>query len=240
MRKRILLVGNNDGLPGVNIDVKNYYEFFASPIGGAWRKDEICELRNTTRERFRQIIANMRSERLDYFVFVFSGHGGSMRRDTIMELSNNEYVSETEVDGIADKQLSIYDCCRGCVNNLNEQYAIQNKIEVSGELYYYNFCRRFYESKINDADNQHIKLYACRVDETAEDTGNGGVFSHYFIKNARNISSNRIKYVSTAFCEAVSEIKKERYSQNPDSRLPRCLTSQQLIISINPCFPVMG
>ena len=233
-----MLVGNNDGLLGVNIDIKNYYNFFISPTGGAWRNDEICELKNITKEKFRRIIDSIRSEELDYFIFIFSGHGGSQRQDTVLELSNNEYVLETEIDGIANRQLSIYDCCR-CSGELLQENRIRNEIEASGGLYYYNSCRRFYESKISEAINQHIKLYACRIGETAEDTGDGGVFSHSFIKNAKNVSLNKTKYVSTAFCDTVSDLRNGGYAQNPDSRFPRCLTSQQLIISINPCFSVM-
>ena len=41
MKKKILMIGNTDGLPGVPVDVFSYHSFFANPIGGHWCCEEI-------------------------------------------------------------------------------------------------------------------------------------------------------------------------------------------------------
>lgn len=56
MRKHILIIGNNNGLPGVNIDCENYRKFFMSYIGGCWHEDEITTLNNTTTDHLNRFL----------------------------------------------------------------------------------------------------------------------------------------------------------------------------------------
>ena len=53
MRKHILIIGNNNGLPGVNIDCENYRKFFMSYIGGCWHEDEITTLNTVSYTHLR-------------------------------------------------------------------------------------------------------------------------------------------------------------------------------------------
>lgn len=41
MKKLAILIGNNNGLPGVKKDLYNMHEYLVSNKGGSWVKEEI-------------------------------------------------------------------------------------------------------------------------------------------------------------------------------------------------------
>lgn len=235
MKKRILLIGNNNGLPGVTKDINNYQSYFKDRVGGEWYDSEIKVMMNTTVTTLRSYITTLRSLNLDYLVVVYSGHGASHRRTTVLELSENQEIAETELMNIAPRQLNIYDCCRSALDesiNLSEKsvrsYSSGGAISRSTRL--------LYEARIREAIPQQARLYACSLNETAEDTPDGGAYSYNLIKSAVNFGGSQYKTIGSAHADATEAVKAQGYTQNPESYLPRCLTSQSLIWSIDPYY----
>lgn len=229
MKRRILLFGNTSGLPGVSVDIDHYVSFFTSDYGGAWNQDEIIVRINPELTSLRSELLALSRSNLDYLIVVYSGHGG-WERNTILEINEDEEtISEIEINNIARKQLTILDCCRSSVEL--EKSAL---LEFSTRSMPRDVIRRKYEDKIKEAIAQNIRLYACKIGETATDTPEGGVYSVNLIKSALNLNGFRSKTVGICHQEAHRRIKNLGYAQNPEAFLPRCLESQQLILSINP------
>jgi hypothetical protein len=122
------------------------------------------------------------------------------------------------------------------MENLRED-SILNK---SQENIYYNIrkiIRQKYNDRIMQAIPQQIVLYSSSIGQCSYDTKNGAVYLSNFIKAAKNVS-DEFKTVGKAHQQSIEPTY--QYSllqrdglQEPDASLPKCLTEQQLIISIN-------
>lgn len=236
MKKKILIIGNNDGLPGVKIDIENYKRFFKSPIGGNWLESEIdATWLNRSKTELVTELNRLKGLSLDYLIVVFSGHGGQ-ERETILELnSRGELIGESELKYLASRQLNIYDCCRSFPTSINESRQSEFLVKSFSAFN----TREKYEKRILQAINQQVSLYSCSIGEVSNDTSEGGVYSKYLIQSAKNIIDD-FKLVGNAHVEAYNltvennkKLPKEKH-QHPDAILPRCLSSQQLIISVKP------
>ncbi len=235
MKKKILIIGNDNGLPGVKVDITNFQTFFKSAFGGNWQDPEIDVKVNCSLTDLRKDLSSLKGLNLDYLIIIFSGHGGQ-KRETVLELnSKGETIGDSELQNIAKRQLNIYDCCRSIGQQTNESLALVNKIK----LYSAFNTREKYEKRIMQAINQQVSLYSCSVGEVSNDTSEGGLYSKHFIDSAKNINSE-YKLVGEAHTEAYNlVVEANKYlpkdkHQHPESVLPRCLSDQQLIISINP------
>lgn len=234
MKKRILIISNDKGLSGVKIDIENYKIFFQGSYGGKWNNDEIIEKHNTSKTDLILELENLKNMSLDYLIVIFSGHGGYDRykRGTLLELNSNEYILENDLKNLAVRQLNIYDCCRICprieIRNLVNSLIIKNTSLIDINI------RERYEKRIMQSIPQQIYLYACEIDEYAYDTSEGGNYSKHLIQCFLNIE-NEYKLISVAHQEASKLTTNKHPDQHPViSDLPRCLSSQQLIISIKP------
>jgi hypothetical protein len=234
MEKRILLVGNNDGLPGVKIDLRNFKRFFTSIYGGNWYPGEIIERLNPTRASLLNTIQDLKNQNLDYCIVVFSGHGAQYREIVVEINGNGEMMLENEFKNISKKQLTIFDCCRGVLENLNENRGLNAPINKSFSASD-KYIREKYEWRIASALNQQVTLYSCSMGEFSTDTNEGGLYTKNFLKRALYIP-NEYKLVGENHQEAAYLTQLENNQQNPDAELPRCISSQQLIISINPNY----
>ena len=87
MKKQILMIGNTDDLPGVPVDINDYYYFFLSPAGGNWCSDEIEILMNPTRSELFDTINEIEESDFDYVIVVFSGHGGRVGSETMLAIN---------------------------------------------------------------------------------------------------------------------------------------------------------
>ena len=229
MEKRLAIIANDRGVPGVKIDIAKYKAFFRSSYGGGWSDSEITTMLNVSRTRLRSKIAEYKLLDLDYLIVVFSGHGGQ-ERETILEINaQEETILESELHDIAVRQLNIYDCCRCYSEVLTE--SVKNRLET--KLFSTINVRAKYEQRIMQAIPQIVRLYACSVGEKAYDLGEGGIYSKHLLENAIQMQS-QYKYVGDAHVEAKQQTTEEEPKQHPDSVIPRCLTKQQLIIAINP------
>lgn len=236
MKRIALLIGNSNGLPGVKKDIAHWKKFLESDFGGQWTDDEIVVAMNPAKNNLLSTINRIKINRPDFAIVVFSGHG-AYQKGTVLEINEKEEViRENELIGIASRQISAFDCCRNVLNdNLLESRKELRMFADGGS--YRRSIRPYYDARIMSAIEQQICLYACSVNESALDTGDGGLYT----KNLLNCSLDvpeKYKLVGIAHDEArvrtVLEATLRNHTQNPDAVLPRCFTSQQLIISINP------
>ena len=234
MKRKALLIGNSNGLFGVQKDLLDFQKFLLSNQGGAWYRSEIIIIEKSDLKTVRDAINGIKKESPDYVITLFSGHGG-YNRETILELSDGKLINESELFGLAPKQLSIFDCCR--VSNtvaLSDNFSMDSYdlSESSKES-----ARKIYEGRIQQAINQQAYLYSCAINESAYDTSQGGIYLQNLLSSARNfdqyIEENK---VSTCHQKAKYIVERSNITsgkQHPEAILPRCLSSQELILSIN-------
>lgn len=229
MNKKILLVGNNDGLPGVKIDLENYKNYFKSKTGGEWREDEIIQKLNPKKDDLINLIDTLKASKLEFLIVIFSGHGG-MKRDTVLELNaNGELFSESRFKDISKKQVTILDCCRAYLQPLTE--AVENMRRVKS-FNADSSTRLRFESKIREALPQQIKIYSCAQGECSHDTPKGGAYTKNLLEQAYNDEAEFV-YYGRVHVIAAEKTSGEYNDQHPEIILPRLLTSQQLILGIN-------
>lgn len=239
MKRRALLIGNSRGLQGVKKDIVNFQAFLMGRYGGAWKKGEILIEMNPTLTNLKQKIALIKEENDDFVIFMFSGHGG-YERDTVLEINGwGESIHETELTGLAPRQISVFDCCRVCEN-------YEKSLESLNETKLFSYCdsvdkiRQRYEARIMQAIPQQDRLYACKIGQCANDAsdGSGAYYLKNLIKHAKTIDEDYglVGHVhEDAAQDTTKEVRlKENELQEPVASLPKCLSSQQLIISLRP------
>lgn len=237
MKRKALLIGNTSGLPGVKIDLERFSLFLQSNTGGAWREnEEIEKLPNVDKALLLNKIAAYRLAKFDYVIVMFSGHGGQIRQ-TVLELnSKEEKIEESCLWGIAPRQLNIYDCCRCFLKPTLEDMLVER---VYGAVAKSESGIRYkYDNRIMSAMEQQVCLYSSSKGEASYDSNEGGIYLQNLLKRAKSING-AFKSVGLAHEEAIEPTRKQSLAekgktQNPDASLPKCMSSQQLIFSINP------
>ena len=239
MKKIALLIGNSDGLPGVKKDLNDWKNFLVSPVGGAWdESNEIVSFMNPSKTLLLDYIKEF--ERFfDFAIVVYSGHG-AYNKQTILEINKKgEEIEETDLIGISPKQISIFDCCRAIMKESTSHYEGRNLYSIKGISYNLDEIRQAYEQKIKQATEQQVCLYACSIGETALDTEEGGLYTQTLLKEAKSFPDNEaFRAAANIHTDAAAKTSlkamKLKHNQNPSAILPRCLSSQRLILSINP------
>ena len=236
MKKIALLIGNSSDLEGVIKDLHDWHHFLTSSIGGAWNQDEIILSENPSKRNLLNCVRAIRGK-FDFAIIVYTGHGG-YDRETILEINGKgETINETDLLDIAPKQISVFDCCRvGNKNPLNES---QRSFAMGGILYNKEHIRAVYEKRIEQAINQQIRLYACSIGETAEDTKDGALYIQNLLSSAKKPANSNMKDERFNTVEEVHRNARlltcieSQFKQNPSAVLPKCLSHQKLILSIN-------
>ena len=238
MRRKALLIGNTHGLPGVKIDLYAVSAFLKSLEGGAWFDSEIQTLLNADKRLLMSEINAIKQEKHDYVIVHYSGHGGQ-ELQTILEInSKGECIYESDLFNMASRQVCIFDCCRAYPQpavaslSLNKAFAFESLDDSV------SYVRRSYENRIMKSIPQQILMYGCAKGQSALDTSEGGIYTSSLLKMALKCDSTEpFKTVGTAHQEAsgvVENLARARGTlQTPEIILPRCLSSQQLIISLN-------
>lgn len=237
MKRKAILLGNTAGLPGVKVDIQRFSNFLMSNLGGAWRGNEIEELIDVSKNVLQRKIDSWKVETNDYVVLMFSGHGGQIR-ETVLELNKSgETIGETALRSIAKRQLNIYDCCRCYPEDLAKS-MIAESARMFAAKEDISYIRLRYDSRIMQAIPQQALLYSCSIGEASYDSKDGGVYLKNLLQAASALN-DEFKLVGTAHQEAelptLRHSRSEKHGeQHPDAVLPKCLSSQQLIISIRP------
>lgn len=233
MKRRALLIGNSNGLPGVQIDLKNIQSFLYSKQGGAWNVDEIFTLPNATKEELEEHVYRVKVNNTDYCIVYFSGHGG-FQRQTILELSDKSIIHENLLFNLASRQLTIFDCCRCIVPEAIFESAALSTESINFADSDREYFRRKYSTRIMQAIPQQAKLYSCSVDEISNDEERkGGVYTQALLEATKYYQTvgEVHQFAGRLIDSRWNSTHSESEQQHPDAVLPKCLTSQQLIIS---------
>ncbi|HDR1260014.1 TPA: caspase family protein, partial [Pasteurella multocida] len=229
-----LLIGNANGLSGVQKDLLDFKNFLLSNKGGAWYDSEIVMISKSDINTVRSEIQKIKSSSPDYVITFFSGHG-AYKRGTILELADEEIINESELFHLADRQLSIFDCCRNKVETIARCSAVMESYDFSKSSKTY--VRAIYDQRILQAVIQQIRLYSCSINESSYDTNQGGVYFQNLLNVAKSFESD-IKENRVSLCHQKAKRLTENANvtegkQHPEAILPKCLSSQELILSIN-------
>ncbi|MDR3109516.1 MAG: caspase family protein [Planctomycetaceae bacterium] len=250
MKKKIFMIGNTNGLPGVNVDIDSYRSFFTSPVGGNWYDGEIEILRNPRKGELLARINAMRQKNYDYVITIFSGHGGFARNGTVLEINKyDELIDANELRNLSERQLLIFDCCREIIVPSATKTASILNLSLSKQAEY-DIVREKYEERISQSVPQEVILWACNTQEAATDISNeGGVYSQSLLRAARELAGGNEMFVSVSKAHEMATNytqQRTRGLQNPQIYQPRCLTSQclpfvvnpELVLAINPRYSV--
>ncbi len=238
MRRKALLIGNTSGLQGVQVDIARFSTFLKSNSGGAWYDSEIDVLENARKSVLLQKIDELKRQEPDYLVVLFSGHGGQLLRQTVLEINGaGESIEEDQLRKMAERQLNVYDCCRSISSTVQKSIAMDSLSFSLRESA--NQIRQRFENRIMQAIPQQALLYSCSVGQVSYDTANGGVYLSNLLKAAQTFDHGQsFKLVGLAHEEAMGPTaeyaSKEKHGrQVPEAILPKCLSTQQLVISMN-------
>jgi hypothetical protein len=236
MKRFSIIIGcaglGDDHRPGIEKDVDNFIDYLKSNKGGAWYDDEILPLKNKNKDTILSAINEARNK-YDYMFVVFSGHGNYFEPLSARRLYTNEnkYFFETELQGLAPKQLVIIDSCAGITQRLFESDTTKSFAAESIEdksLYRY-----VYENLISNCPAQSIVLYSCENGEESQDSGNGGLYAYNLIKAAKN-SVNRLNCLDahTISKPIVTQMAKSLFKRQNPTYISSCKHGNVLPFSI--------
>ncbi|WP_281111403.1 caspase family protein [Providencia rettgeri] len=248
MRKKTIVIASSDPkLSGVKKDIDNIKSFLTSLHGGAWFDSEIDVLTQPNKKDLIVYIKKIREENYDFLFIVFTGHGGHKRSQTYLEINNNEVINQIEIEGLADRQLNIYDCCR--MNMLTEIEKASCMMESVVGLCSYedkylsmDEVRSLYNERIMQSKPQQLKLYSCSLEQCSHDTTDGGLYITNLLDYASKEGENRFKTAVECHLKVENIVYKlsllednARYPQKPDCNYVRFSREEYFIpLSINP------
>lgn len=234
MKKKLLIIHPNDYSIGVELDAERYKSFFMSHWGGCWEEEEIeiCKEQN----RF-SILLTTHDDRLakyDYYICIFTGHGGIENNKLMLEpCIYDEALNAESLLNIAERQLTIFDCCRTYSENETDSIKAAHIQE--------SFCsidrkkiREAYERRIAITPPKQYVLFACSPGQAAHGSSiNGGLFTHHLLNKIKErIIAKRYYTVGEAFNYAREQCVLK--GQLPEAIIPKELSNRQLIFGINP------
>jgi len=236
MKRRALLIGNTDGLPGVKVDISAVQNFLKSARGGRWKADEITTLIDPKEIDLGHAIREVKGQKNDFVFVHYSGHGGQ-ERQTFLEInSNGERIKESDLFGLSERQVCIFDCCR-TYSEISAKAALNESLE-SFALDSHSDIREKYDLRQMQAIPQQVQMYACSKGQSALDTKEGGIYTSQILKSALHRNNNdqyitlgQIHQLASQKVEALAKSKGSK--QEPEIIVPRCLSCQQLIFAIN-------
>ena len=155
--------------------------------------------------------------------------------------ASNECIEESRLQFISQRQINIYDCCRCVSEPLVERKLFEQKSKFFSQKD--ESLKEKYNQRIMQAIPQQISLYSCAIGEGSNDTAKGGLYTIALLNSAASFSSStEYKLVGNTHSEAAEattnstrQYPRDR-QQHPEAVLPRCLSAQQLIFSINPHY----
>lgn len=233
----IIIKSEANDLPGVVHDEINFWKFLKSPYGGEWHDSEFYTISTPPAYRYSNAylsseLEKIRNGGLEYAIVLYSGHGGINKEQEFVIYPNNGLNVKAEIlCGLAQKQLTIFDCCR----------EIDKKPEMIKEAATASrskclSTRSLYEQLIHKAMPQQNFLFACGVDECAQDTSNGALYFGALLNSAKTYTDpKRWKTVKEAHDLAAAYVRLRSFDQqHPDCLIPKITRERCLPFSINP------
>lgn len=201
MNRRLIIITNDGGkeafLAGVSVDRQCYINYFTSPEGGAWERNEMFTPNTNTCSPAMLYLYMLRQEALrhvDYWLIVFCGHGGATPDGkTFFCFQNGKNCFEEQIFkfSIRSRILLIADSCRS-LPECREGGTLEQRIycceSVGSDEHYRNLCRTVYNAKVSQVPlNSITRGYASAFTECADEfnDGTGGYYSQSLIETAK-------------------------------------------------------
>ena len=236
MKKKILMIGNTDGLSCVPIDIDSYHSFFTSPVGGNWCREEIDIMLNPTQRSLFNKIVEIEEADYDYLITIFLGHGAEQDCGTILYINaHGEFIGLHHLKNLSFKQLLIIECCRVPAQMPFELMFVDTGATVLSLSR--DPIRRAYEDRIRDCPPQEVILLACDAGEKAQGTPYGGRYSTFLLHAARTaatdsyspfVSANSVHRKAASLMRA-----KPHILQHPQIQQSRCPINRRLPFVVN-------
>ena len=233
MKRKMLIIANpgerdaENYCEGVNQDVTRYHRFFTSIQGGAGKPDEIKTLIRPKPREVDLALSELKSA--EYSMVIFCGHGYSRKNGTTMvELYKDcDYDSNNFKQG-AERHTVILDCCRAVYEPVTESvlnhYEFRASADHSPALQH---ARAVFDDAVQQCPCGLAVLYACSLNETAEDNEEtGGVYSHALRSAALRLSetlpASKTASIVRVHNDAAQAVRRETGDhQNPTITKPR-------------------
>lgn len=233
----IIIKSEANDLPGVAHDERNFCNFLKSHYGGAWQD---CEFHTvSTPPLLRSSIAYLCAElsiiqnrHYEYAIVLYSGHGSLNEEEQLIIYPDNGLAVEAKIlCNLAPKQLTIFDCCRAL-----EKEPEMIKEAADAAQCYNPIARSRYENLVKKALPQQNFLFACGIDECAQDTSKGALYLNELFKAGKIFTGPmRWKTVREAHELAAKYVSlKSLGQQHPDCLIPKMPREFSLPFSINP------
>ncbi|MDG0801441.1 caspase family protein [Pectobacterium polaris] len=243
MKSIAIIIANTEGLPGVDVDIKNITSFLTSVEGGAWHENDIITLKNSSRESIKEELSTIKNV-YDFVIVFFTGHGGQNKKTDLLFINGkNEYIKLEDINNLAFRQINIIDCCRSEVKDKELSMLSESSIGLESypdDRFDKPSARLEYARRIMESSHQQVTLYACSENEYSAETKNGGLYMSSLINKASNFKKidDAFMTVLSTHTSVASEVTSKAQSlgnkQNPDYASPRLPENEQLVISINP------
>lgn len=242
MKRKALLFSNTYKLDTISKkDIENITAFLKSDEGGAWNDDEIEPLQDIAADDLFRVLDKVKAESNDLVWVYFTGHGGK-RGVNVIELNpKHEIIELKSFNGLALRQLNIYDCCRSEVNSpIDICIGVGKKKRKNFGVDERDKVRKEYESLVMDASPQTVCLYSCSDKEVSSFNSDGSYYTQCLISSAKSLlSTSDVVRVydchATAAPATTAMAKNERnLEQHPEIEPAKCLSCQELPVSFNP------
>lgn len=201
MRRRVLIFinpgvqGEEDYCRGVLKDRDNYISFFKEPYGGLWNDSEIIRKLRPAKSEVLQELCALRNDRIDFSIIIFCGHGfySTDTESTIINLNDqNELFNSDDFKFYTGKSIIIIDSCR-VESTITEATIIleQRTFAKAGLVSDPEGCKRLYNNRILECDEQVIISYSCDIGEKSYDNSSLGGF--YSSRGLLNVTKELVR-----------------------------------------------
>lgn len=227
-------------LKGVSRDVARYKKYLMSNHGGAWRSNEIDVVTDGRLATIEGNLDKIRKEHNHVVFTVYTGHGKYdwEKECHLLMISQNEKIVDKSFFNLADRQISIFDCCSNITfpatreESLLTSESVFEKVATDSEWY-----RKSYEEACMACPPQSLIFYATGEGHSAYATPNGSVYTKCLLDRLETsevdmdfMQAHDLAYYSV-FLE--SNAKKEcediqipvAYASCKDSYLPAAIVS---------------
>lgn len=196
MNRKLILLANDNGLPGVRVDIENYERFFRSAQGGLWGNEgyehEIRTfLQSSTLGLHDYIMMSEGFQHVDYWLIVFCGHGRlNADHDTVFRMSDGSEVTLSQLRTWVTYSpcMVIADCCRVLVDiegNLQQlRESMFTEIALNDQE-----CRRIYNRALSllPAASFYTAFAASEGEYAGDNRELGGVYSYNLLNSADQV-----------------------------------------------------
>ena len=206
-------------LPGVVQDIKDMKAFLCSPIGGAWRENEIITLVDQSKATVTKHLNSCAD--VDYVFILCAGHGEHQvlgtNGSTVIYLTEEDTLSIDSINTRGKRQFVIADVCRherkitiseSLLKAAMESYSAEDKFDY----------RAAFDSAVMSCSEGRIVAYSCSVNQSAGEDEKGGAFTQALIASPNAYLPERshgIVNVKQAFDWAYGQLTKKSSAQTP-------------------------